>query len=75
MKDTLASEVDFRLKLLLSSLRITCRYFKDDNEICELSEEYAPEQPADDESDWHRAYNCGGDINKCDLPDKFRDLL
>ena len=59
----------FKLRLLLSCLRLTCRYFKGDEEVCEASES------AVDYSECHIAYNCDGDINQCDLPDKFQKCL
>ena len=60
----------FKLKLLLSCLRITCRYFKGDEEVCELSEEYDAKDTEFPE--YHIACNCDGDINQCDLPEKFQ---
>ena len=56
----------FKLKLLLSCLRITCRYFTGDEEECELSGDY---------EERHIACNCDGNINQCDLPDKFQKCL
>ena len=65
----------FKLKLLLSCLRIICRYFEGDEQACGLSIEYYRE--ADDVEDFecHIACNCDGDINQCDLPEKFRRCL
>ena len=63
----------FKLKLLLSCLRITCRYYKGDELECSLSDEYIPKEG--EEPEWHFAYNCDGDINKCDLPEKFQMCL
>ena len=60
----------FKLKLLLACLRITCHYFQGDEEVCELSE-LSPGAF----SEYHIACNCDGDINKCDLPDKFQACL
>lgn len=61
----------FKLRLLLASLRITCRYYRGDEYQCGVSEEYWHEV----EGDSHIACNCDGDINKCDLPDKFQACL
>ena len=63
----------FKIDLLLSCLRITCRYYKDDEDACSLSEEY----DAKDEEypEWHMTCNCDGDIRKCDLPEKFQVCL
>lgn len=58
----------FKLKLLLSCLRITCRYYQGDEEECELPE-------LGDFEECHIACNCGGDINECDLPEKFQANL
>ena len=55
----------FKLKLLLACLRITCRYFIDDERVCGLSE-------LGNHETWHITCNCDGDINQCDLPDKFQ---
>ena len=57
-----------KLKLLLSCLRITCRYFAGDEQVCGLSE-------LGDFETCHIACNCDGDINECDLPDKFQVSL
>lgn len=62
---------EFKLKLLLASLRITCRYFQDDEQVCELSVLHWQE----DVDDCHIACNCNGDINHCDLPKKFQAYL
>lgn len=56
----------FKLRLLLSCLRITCRYFNGDEEECGASEDY---------SECHIACNCDGNINQCDLPEKFQANL
>ena len=64
----------FKLKLLLSCLRITCRYFKGDEAVCGLSEEYASSKDIE-YPEWHVACNCDGNINQCDLPEKFRRCL
>lgn len=58
----------FKLRLLLSCLRITCRYFTGDEEGCLLSQ-------LGNYEDSHIACNCDGDINQCDLPDKFQAAL
>ncbi|KKN56278.1 hypothetical protein LCGC14_0574230 [marine sediment metagenome] len=58
----------FKLKLLLSCLRITCRYFEGDEHQCGVSEKYWCEVSGDS----HIACNCDGDINQCDLPEKFQ---
>ena len=58
----------FKLKLLLSCLRITCRYFTGDEQVCGLSE-------LGDFETCHIACNCDGDINQCDLPEKFQANL
>jgi hypothetical protein len=63
----------FKLKLLLSCLRITCRYFNGDEYKCSLSLEYIPKDAEDYEC--HIACNCDGDINQCDLPEKFQTNL
>jgi len=63
----------FKLKLLLSCLRITCRYFQGDEEVCGLSEEYNTK--ATEYSEWHVACNCDGNISRCDLPEKFQMCL
>jgi hypothetical protein len=63
----------FKLKLLLSCLRITCQYFKGDEDECGLSLEYIPKDAED--YDCHIACNCDGDINQCDLPEKFQACL
>ena len=63
----------FKLKLLLSCLRITCRYYEGDEEECGLSAEHIPQNTID--FDCHIACNCDGDINQCDLPDKFQACL
>jgi len=59
----------FKLKLLLSCLRITCRYFEGDEEECELS------RLCGFSEDCHIACNCDGDISQCDLPEKFQANL
>lgn len=64
---------EFKLSLLLDCLRITCKYFKGDEEVCELSEKYFSND--DSYPDCHVACNCNGDINRCDLPDKFQACL
>ena len=61
----------FKLKLLLAGLRITCRYFTGDEEECGLSE-VGVKGIFDD---CHIACNCDGDINQCDLPEKFQANL
>ena len=67
----------FKLKLLLSCLQITCCYFKGGEEVCGLSEKCVPE----DTDIYHYPYschvacNCDGDIERCDLPDKFQVCL
>ena len=61
-----------KLCLLLNSLRITCRYFKGDEEICGASE-YGSDTF---DGEGHVACNCDGNIDRCDLPEKFhRNLL
>ena len=60
----------FKLKLLLSCLRITCRYFGEDETECGLSEAYIPKDSED--YDGHMTCNCDGDITQCDLPEKFQ---
>jgi hypothetical protein len=62
-------ENEFILKLLLSHLRLRCRYFTGDEEICTLSEKGITDH------DVHVACNCDGDISRCDLPEKFRGNL
>ena len=64
----------FKLKLLLSCLRITCRYFTGDEEVCSLSAEYVPKDDTE-YPEWYIACNCDGDINQCDLPEKFQAKL
>lgn len=64
----------FKLKLLLSCLRITCRYFNGDERVCGLSEEYVPKDDTE-YPEWHITCNCDGDIGQCDLPDKFQACL
>lgn len=49
-------------------MRITCRYFEGDELECELS-------IMGDYSERHIACNCDGDINQCDLPEKFQAKL
>ena len=66
---------DFKLQLLLSCLRITCRYFTEDEEVCKLSEKYVPHDTDLIYDDCHVVCNCDGDINRCDLPDKFQECL
>lgn len=63
----------FKLKLLLAGLRITCRYFKGDEDECGLSKTYIYKDPED--YDGHMTCNCDGDINQCDLPEKFQEYL
>jgi len=63
----------FKLRLLLSCLRITCRYFQGDENECGLSDEYIPKE--DEDMGWHVACNCDGDISRCDLPEKFQRCL
>ncbi len=63
----------FKLNLLLACLRITCRYFKDDEDACGLSEDYNVKDTED--AEWHMTCNCDGDIRKCDLPEKFQMCL
>ncbi len=58
----------FKLKLLLSCLRITCRYFDGDEQVCGLSE-------LGDFSTCHIACNCNGELDRCDLPEKFQTKL
>ena len=58
----------FKLHLLLSCLRITCRYFTGDEEVCELSQ-------TGDFEECHVTCNCDGNINRCDLPEKFQMCL
>ncbi len=55
----------FPLKLLLSCLRITCRYFTGDEEVCGLSE-------LGNHKTCHIACNCNGELDRCDLPEKFQ---
>jgi len=62
----------FKLRLLLSCLRVTCRYFQGDEEVCKLSDEYTSKD--DEYPELHIACNCDGDINHCDLPEKFQYL-
>ncbi len=66
-------DTDFKLELLLACLRITCRFFKGDEELCGLSEEY--EVKDTETPDCHIACNCDGDISQCDLPEKFQRCL
>ncbi len=61
----------FKLTLLLSCLRITCQYFKGDEEECGISEKHWDENVGDS----HIACNCDGDINRCDLPENFQRYL
>jgi len=63
----------FKLRLLLSCLRITCRYYQGDEWECGLSNEYIPEDA--EPLECHMARNCDGDINQCDLPEKFQACL
>ena len=58
----------FKLHLLLDCLRITCRYHEGDEQICAISD-------TSDFEDCHIACNCGGDIKRCDLPEKFQVCL
>lgn len=67
------TDTGFQLQLLLDCLRITCKYFKGDEEVCELSENY--ESKDVEFPDCHIACNCNGDIKRCDLPDKFQVCL
>lgn len=67
------TDISFKLKLLLSCLRITCRYYKDDEDECGLSETYISKDLEDYDS--HMTCNCDGDINKCDRPNKFQACL
>ena len=60
----------FKLKLLLSCLRITCRYFERDESECGLSKTYIPKDPED--YDGHMTCNCNGELDRCDLPEKFQ---
>ena len=66
---------DFKLNLLLSCLRITCKYFKGDEEICGISESYISDSRDVDQYECHITCNCDGDIGKCDLPEKFQRCL
>ena len=63
----------FVLRLLLSCLRITCRYFSGDEDICGLSEKYNAKDT--EFTEYHTTCNCDGDIDKCDLPNKFQVRL
>lgn len=55
---------NFKLRLLLSGLRVTCCYFTGDAEVCKLSEK----GPFD--GCWC-ACNCDGNTDQCDLPKEF----
>lgn len=70
-------DTDMKLKILLACLRITCRYFQGDEEECKLAGDwnYKYTDLGEDEYDTHRACNCDGDINECDLPEKFWSAL
>lgn len=59
------------LALLLSSLRILCRYFHYDEGECGISETHWDEvgEAA------HITCNCDGEISRCDLPEKFHKFL
>lgn len=60
-----------KLALLLSCLRITCRFFQGDESECRVSEENWDKVGAA----VHIACNCDGDIAQCDLPDEFKICL
>jgi hypothetical protein len=71
-------EAEEKLQLLLLCLRVTCRFFKGDEEECDLADKYHYENTdPNDESDYetHIACNCDGNISRCDLPEKFHVML
>ena len=69
MSDTVSN--DFKLKLLLDGLRVTCCYFTGDEEVCKVSEMGSF---VHDDDSCHVTCNCNGDINQCDLPERFQTL-
>lgn len=58
--------MDKKLTILLETLRIICKYYTRDDEVCLKSEDKF-------EDECHIACNCEGDINYCDLPDKYME--
>lgn len=62
-------DLEFKFRLLLKTIPVTCRYFTGDGQMCEVTGDYIPEDPRDYQC--HVACNCYGDINKCDLPEKY----
>ena len=66
--------LEFKFKLLYQTIgRPYCKYFAGDERMCLLSENYRSDD--EEEMQWHIALNCYGDINICDLPEKFRHLV
>ena len=61
----------FKLALLLSCLRITCKYFEGDEYECGVSNKYWDKV----NGDVHLACNCNGEIDRCDLPVKFQEIF
>lgn len=69
MSNSISTE--FQLKLLLSSLRINCKFFDGYGKPCRLSEQHNFET----DLGVHFVCNCNGDIDDCGLPEKFQNLL
>lgn len=64
------TESEFKLQILIENLRIKCRYYTGDEEVCEKFGYL-------DNGACFPACNCYGDINKCDLYDwaKIENLI
>lgn len=69
----MTTDDSFKFDLLLACLRITCHYFKGDEDVCGISDVYEAEEGED--YCCHVTCNCDGNIKRCDLPEKFQMYL
>ena len=65
-------DLEFKFRLLLRALRVTCRFFEGRTKACKLSNIY--DEDVNELADGHLTDNCYGQIDKCDLPEKYQDL-
>lgn len=56
-------DLEFKLRLLLEALPVSCCYFVGYGHDCRFTEFDNP---------CHTTYNCNGKIIECDLPDNYR---